>query len=233
MKKIRTILSLLLTVMLMSAMFIVPASAESGVFTDTCTWPPMNSFIANKYSANGIGWQIDAMTHEGMFALVAVSGTVYNRLCTEYEQDEYTDTFHLRQDVKYNDGEPFTAKDIWSYYILNNTTSVSQQLKSIEIVDDYTIKMTWREKLNPSVRLHLVAANVDANIPYHIFSQFVDTAWELIQKGVETDNEANRRAFGLEYDEETLAAMDANWQAFILYGPEDGIPVGTGSYMVS
>ena len=233
MKKIRTILSLLLALMLMSAMFVAPASAEAGVFTDTASWPPMNSFIANKYSANGIGWQIDAMTHEGMFALVAVSGVVYNRLCTEYEQDEYTDTFHLRDDVKYNDGEPFTAKDIWSYYILNNTTSVSQQLKDIEVVDDYTLKMTWREKINPSVRLHLIAANVDANIPYHIFGEFVDTAAELIAKGVETEDEANRRAFGLEYDEETLAALDANWQAFILYGPEDKIPVGTGSYMVS
>ena len=55
----------------------------------------------------------------------------------------------------------------------------------------------------------------------------------LLDNGVETENAANRRAFGLEYTEETVTALDANWQAFIKYGPENKVPVGTGSYMVS
>ena len=234
MKKMRKLLSLVLAITMLCTAFVVPAAlAEDGVFTDTCSWPPVNSYIANYYSANSTGWQIDSMTNEGMFALVAVSGTVYPRLAESYEQDEYTDTIHLRQDVKYNDGEPFTAKDIWSYYILNNTCTVTQQAKSIEIIDDYTIKFTWREQINPSVRLRMIATNVDGRIPYHIFGEYVDKAADLLATGVETENAANRRAFGLEYTEETITAIDANWQAFIKYGPENKIPVGTGSYMVS
>lgn len=231
----KKLLTLVLSLAMLLSVCLVPtaAVAESGVFTDVCTWPPVNSFIANVYASNGIGWQIDSMTNEGMFALVAVSGTVYPRLAESYEQDEYTDTIHLRQDVKFNDGTPYTAKDVWSYYILNNSCTVSQQAKSIEIIDDYTIKFTWREQINPGVRLRMIATNLDARIPYHIFGEYVDKAAELLSTGVETENAANRRAFGLEYTEETVAALDANWQAFIKYGPEDKIPVGTGSYMVS
>jgi len=232
----KKLLTLVLTLAMLLSVAIVPTTAmagNDGVFTDTCSWPPVNSFIANVYAPNGIGWQIDSMTNEGMFALVAVSGVVYPRLAESYEQDDYTDTIHLRQDVKFNDGTPYTAKDAWSYYILNNGCTVSQQAKSIEIVDDYTIKFTWREKINPGVRIRMIATNLDARIPYHIFGEFVDKAAELLATGVETENAANRRAFGLEYTEETLAAIDANWQAFIKYGPENKIPVGTGSYMVS
>ena len=232
-KKFKTFLALALTLCLCLTGMVMPAYAESGVFTDTCNWPPVNSYIANYYAANGVGWQIGSMTYEGMFCLVAVSGTVYPRLAESYEQDDFTDTIHLRQDVKYNDGEPFTAKDIWSYYMLNNTCTVSQQAKSIEMVDDYTIRITWREQINPGVRIRMIATNNDAQIPYHIFSEYVDKAAELLATGVETENAANRRAFGLEYTEETVTALDANWQAFIKYGPENKVPVGTGSYMVS
>ena len=184
--KFKRFLALSLTLCLGLTGMVMPAYAESGVFTDTCNWPPVNSYIANYYAANGVGWQIGSMTYEGMFCLVAVSGTVYPRLAESYEQDDFTDTIHLRQDVKYNDGEPFTAKDIWSYYMLNNTCTVSQQAKSIEMVDDYTIRITWREQINPGVRIRMIATNNDAQIPYHIFSEYVDKAAELLATGVET-----------------------------------------------
>lgn len=233
MKKLTTRLALILAVCLLSTCFVVaPASAESGVFTDTCSWPPVNSYIANYFATNGVGWQIGSMTYEGLFCLVAVSGTYYPRLAESFEQDDYSDTIHLRQDVQYNDGEQLTAKDIWSYYILDNSCSVSQQLKSLEIVDDYTLKFTWREKINPGVRIRMIATNYDGCIPYHIFASYVDTAADLLATGVETDNAANKRAFGLEYTEDTISALSANWQAFISYGPENQVPVGTGSYMV-
>lgn len=233
MKKLTTRLAFFLAVCLMSTCFVVaPASAESGVFTDTCSWPPVNSYIANYFATNGVGWQIGSMTYEGLFCLVAVSGTYYPRLAESFEQDDYSDTIHLRQDVKYNDGEPLTAKDIWGYYMLNNSCSVTQQLKSLEIVDDYTLKFTWREMINPGVRIRMIATNYDGCIPYHIFASYVDTAAELLATGVETENAANKRAFGLEYTEETISALSANWQAFISFGPESQIPCGTGSYMV-
>lgn len=233
MKRLTTRLALVLAVCLLGTCFaMAPASAESGVFTDTCTWPPVNSYIANYFATNGVGWQIGSMTYEGLFCLVAVSGTYYPRLAESFEQDDYSDTIHLRQDVMFNDGEPLIAKDIWGYYMLNNSCSVTQQLKSLEIVDDYTLKFTWREMINPGVRIRMIATNYDGCIPYHIFSSYVDTAAELLATGVETENAANKRAFGLEYTEDTISALSANWQAFISYGPENQVPCGTGSYMV-
>lgn len=232
-KRLSKLLVVALAVCLLCAGVVTPAAAAPTTFTDTSVWPPMNSYIANYFTPNGVGWQPGMMTYEGMFCLVAVSGTYYPRLAESFEQDEYSDTIYLRQDAVYNDGTPYTAKDVWSYYVLNNNCSVTKQLKSLEIIDDYTLRFTWREAINPGVRLRMIATNHDGCVPYHIFSEYVDTAAALLEKGVETEVAANRRAFGLEYDEETVSAIDANWQAFIMYGPENKIPVGTGAYMVS
>lgn len=66
----------------------------------------------------------------------------------EFNKKTNTYTFKLRQDVKWHDGEPFTAKDVkYTLYMImkpeNGSEIVSnyEEIQSIVIIDDYTIKI--------------------------------------------------------------------------------------------
>lgn len=229
----KKMLVLILTLCMMGSLFAGCAGGGGqSVFRDTASWPPANSYVANNFNPNGVGWQIGSVSYEGTFAYVAVSGVMKPRLAVSYDQDEMSDTIHYRKDVKWNDGKPFTSKDIWAYYTLNSNNAVTLALSSLEIVDDYTVKFNWREKLNKDVRIRTIAQQVDATIPYHIFKEFVDKADELIKKGTPTDDPGQMRAYGLAFDEATVDALTANWKSFANFGPENKVPVGTGCYML-
>ena len=70
-----------------------------------------------------------------------------------YDEATLTYTFHLRDDVKWHDGEPFTAEDVkFTYDTINNPDNGSEiatnyeDITNIEIVDDYTVKITLKNK---------------------------------------------------------------------------------------
>src|SRR5438132_8089461 len=58
-------------------------------------------------------------------------------------------TMPLRQDVTWSDGEPFTADDVvFTWQLMMNPqsgldTSVEDKLKSVERVDDYTVRFNY------------------------------------------------------------------------------------------
>lgn len=64
----------------------------------------------------------------------------------EHSDDMMTYTFHLRQGVKWHDGEPFTSKDVkWTFESILDmgdeayTYSYVKMIESIETPDDYTV----------------------------------------------------------------------------------------------
>lgn len=69
----------------------------------------------------------------------------------EISDDKLTYTFKLREDVKWQDGEPFTSEDIvFSYNTIMDPKVDSPQLRSyyqeirdVEAIDDYTVKFTY------------------------------------------------------------------------------------------
>ena len=74
----------------------------------------------------------------------------------EYAPDGLSMTLTFREGVKWSDGEPFTAHDIafwWNDLVMNPDNSFSQPYwtitaekpLSLEVVDDYTIKVTFNE----------------------------------------------------------------------------------------
>ena len=71
----------------------------------------------------------------------------------DYDEATLTYTFHLRDDVKWHDGELFTAEDVkFTYDTINNPDNGSEiatnyeDITNIEIVDDYTVKITLKNK---------------------------------------------------------------------------------------
>lgn len=70
-------------------------------------------------------------------------------------EDNETYIFHLRDDVKFHDGESFTAEDVKYTYdaLLDEETSsyysVYEPIESVEIVDEYTVKFTLKNPYSP------------------------------------------------------------------------------------
>lgn len=79
-------------------------------------------------------------------------GKIKCSLAKSYEfQDKTTLIFHLRHDVKWSDGVPFSAKDIVFTYktiispkIFTPYSSSFMHIKSVEALDDYTVKVTYK-----------------------------------------------------------------------------------------
>lgn len=76
----------------------------------------------------------------------------------DIEDEGLTIVFHLRKGVKWHDGHPFTAEDVkFTYQSLINPdvpTPYSgdfKMIKRLEIVDDYTIKVIYKEPFAPGL----------------------------------------------------------------------------------
>jgi peptide/nickel transport system substrate-binding protein len=70
----------------------------------------------------------------------------------ELSEDKKVYTFHLRRDVKWHDGRPFTARDVVATFdkIQDPTTkaahvrSYTEELQGYKAVDDFTVQFTWK-----------------------------------------------------------------------------------------
>ncbi|MEH2005271.1 peptide ABC transporter substrate-binding protein [Nostoc sp.] len=83
----------------------------------------------------------------------------------------------LKQGVKWSDGQPFTAQDVvFTYKFLSNpsvgatTTAYYEAVKSVEAVDDHTVKITFKDA-NPAWSLPFVGQN-GLILPRHIFEKY-------------------------------------------------------------
>jgi peptide/nickel transport system substrate-binding protein len=80
-------------------------------------------------------------------------------------------TFHLRQGVTWQDGEPFTAADVvftYTYIIKNDLTaftSYTNSIEKVEALDDFTVKMTCSAPKANMLRLWIPI------LPQHIWSK--------------------------------------------------------------
>jgi len=86
-------------------------------------------------------------------------------------------TWKLKQDIKWSDGQPFTAQDvIFTYQFLSNpkvgavSAGTYELVKSVEAVDDFTVKINFKE-LNPAWSQFFVGGE-GMILPEHIYKDF-------------------------------------------------------------
>ncbi len=73
-------------------------------------------------------------------------------------EDGLVIVFHLKKGVKWHDGVPFTARDVAFTYrklidpnVKTPYSSDFERIKSLEIPDDYTVKVTYKEPFSPAL----------------------------------------------------------------------------------
>ncbi len=87
-----------------------------------------------------------------------------------YFENNVTLVFELRDGVKWQDGAPFTAQDVlFTYELINSPQVVSpytssfRMVKSVEVVDDLTLKVIYKEPYFKALELWMSGI-----LPYHL-----------------------------------------------------------------
>lgn len=86
-------------------------------------------------------------------------------------------TWKLRQDVKWSDGQPFTADDVlFTYEFISNpevkaaTATTYRDVESVKVIDPYTVKVNFKN-VNPAWAVPFVGLH-GMIIPRHIFEPY-------------------------------------------------------------
>ena len=92
-------------------------------------------------------------------------------------EDGKSVTWQLKKDIKWSDGEPFTAKDVvFTYEFIKNpkagSTSLNyyQQIDQVEATDDHTVKVTFKQP-TPAWDSPFVGGQ-GMILPYHIYKDY-------------------------------------------------------------
>ncbi len=192
-------------------------------------WDKPPAFNGNYHSAGG--WNsLNDLLYERLFVIIRVgTGNQYNQLAESIENLEDKTIIHLRKDVKWHDGELFTSKDIWAFYMLRNSVDVLKYTTSIETPDEHTFIFNWAEPyLFEDMRMKLIAKDVNGTIPYHIYKEYVDKAAEIIAAAKPATDIKERSTFGLQFTKDEKKALNDNYTAFTNFVVPN--PIGTGPY---
>ena len=143
-------------------------------------WPAPPGFGGNLSGAQvgDPGYYI----YESMFLIIAGTDKIIPRLAKEWEHVDDTTTVHFVQNRTWNDGTRFTAKDIYTYLIINiNDSSINRHLERIEVVDDYTLVFHWaKPMISDTQKMLYLAEGWQGSTPYHLFGQFADRIEAII-----------------------------------------------------
>jgi len=155
------------------------------------------------------------LVYETLYFVNVNDGSFTPMLASNYawSSDNTTVTFTIRQNVKWNDGQPFTANDVaftfntMKQYPAADTNGVWSYLSSVTAPDANTVVMTFQKAYPPE--LVTIAGHVYI-IPQHVFASAGDPSKYL------TDHPVGTGPFTLTKYQPSLAVFDKNpsyWQA--------------------
>jgi peptide/nickel transport system substrate-binding protein len=171
----------------------------------------------------GVGVLVEAYTiyelvYDSMYQL-QLDGTYTPELAesVDVSDDGKVWTFHIRDGIKWHDGEDLTANDIvFSYKLYQDTIDFpylpvyTDYFESIEAPDDHTVVITLSEPI-PNMESQLIFLYV---IPEHIWGEYADNATEF-----ENAEMIGSGPFKLvEYSQNEFVHLEANHDHY-LYNP--------------
>ena len=149
-----------------------------------------NDIIAKETSTT----LVTELIFEGLTRTNAATTKVEPHLAKRWEvsDDGLSWTFYLREDVRWNDGEPFTADDVvftFNDLIYNpdipssarDVFTVEEQIFHVEKIDDYTVRFTLPVKFAPFLR-----GMGQAILPQHKLKKIVEEGKFNFSWGIDT-----------------------------------------------
>jgi len=135
--------------------------------------PHLNPLTSSDaYASEALAWIFDTLLDRDPISLECLPHAATS---WEISEDHLVYTFHLRQDMLFSDGEPFTADDVKFTYDMLMDPKVDaphqrnyfNEVTACEAVDDYTVRFTCSKPYYQ----HLVILGTLPIMPRHIYGE--------------------------------------------------------------
>jgi peptide/nickel transport system substrate-binding protein len=158
-----------------------PTHTDKSSFRCSGSWFLPPSFHGNVFSQGGDGTHIPFI-FEQPFLYIPASKVFEPQLALEAQTapDGLSQTWKLRSNVTWHDGQPFTSEDVRSTFLLYWLQGWGGRLKAIETPDPYTVIFQWRKPLNFREAQEVKVRRIQA--PAHIYSKYAQKAQRLLQQ---------------------------------------------------
>ena len=223
-RKCCTVLFVLLSVGLV-------ASSET-VFRTLGGWDMPPAYNGNPFAPGGVGAANDYI-YGYLFFNNVISGSFEPWLATSFEETPDSLVVHLRNDLTWEDGVPFTSRDVYTSFYVGGAVStwkeVWKYVDRIETPDDYTVVFHWAPEKSILAKAFIFDKWIRA--PYHIYGRWLDEAVTIVtlRKTIWEKEAAGEDTTSLE------AALDAVFGPFReslrAYKPER--PIGVGPFKLA
>ncbi|MGL4654804.1 MAG: ABC transporter substrate-binding protein [Sarcina sp.] len=198
-------------------------STTNKIFRTSGGYDLPETLHANPMAPPGLG-NIGDYVYERLMDYVPLPDKTYMPVLAESLKEEGNIvTMKLRKGVTWNDGKPFTSKDVIATTNLGflNNWVIWDHLEKIEAPDDHTVVFTFKDANVVTTQL---AANIIVNAPYHIYGKWADEAAKIIaNRGEKIDGS---------WPKATVEAMQKVKDEFYAFKPEATEAIGTGPFTV-
>ncbi len=221
-------------------------------FSMVATWT--SSGLVNHYDSNTNCNAFDYFVVEGLWRYVRSTDEIFCQLAAELPThseapiETYKDvmgadayeyyvengattvpvtTGKIREDAKWQNGEDFTAKDVWAYYYIIHPTS-SNYMAAVNVVDDKTVEFVWNPLKEPAdtVKELLLAQDKSGTVKYDVFSSYVDPVYEIVMESEVNENPNLWGAFNRFTSGDALTELNVTRNAFYNYSPSWYVATG-------
>ena len=221
-------------------------------FSMVATWT--SSGLVNHYDSNTSCNAFDYFVVEGMWRYVRSTDEIFCQLAAELPthaekpiadykdvmgEDAYdyyvengaqtvpVTTGKIRENAKWQNGEDFTAKDVWAYYYIMHPTS-SNYMAAVKVVDNKTVEFVWNPLKEPAdtVKELLLAQDKSGTVKYDVFAAYVDPVYEIVMESPVNENPNLWGAFNRFSTDEQITELNITKNAFFSYSPSWYVATG-------
>lgn len=180
---------------------------------------------------------------EGLAQFVRVTDEIEMMLAESFTHHPVNDNgdiitrIKLRDDAKWQNGDPFVAMDVLSYYWLHHTTLTRYILK-LEAVDDKNVDVYWNPRVEPNEKMKDLMLSQDkvGTVQYKEFKKEVDAIKAILDKCPIAPSESKiLKPFNRLLEGTNLTDYFGAYQKFRDHkfeGVESNYFVATGPYML-
>lgn len=158
-------------------------SVEQRTFNILQNWDKVG--MKNHLNAGSNVGPLNWFTVESLVQYVRSTDEIVYCLAESIEHKaDHTSIIHIRPEAKWHNGDDYVADDLVAYYYINQT-EVTNYMMAIEALDSKTVKVTWKEQMEPNdnVKTLLFANDRSGSIKYDIFKKYVDRVKEVLFRG--------------------------------------------------